>query len=214
MRQVGDMVTRVGDIELKGASTTSTSNSGRSASSNSAGSSLVQADVANMLRGPVGSVLTMHIRRSLRTSAAASPKPARPSSGGFSPMPALARTDTGQCFVLFHSSLACVVLLLLALAFAAHICCLHLLLTSPFALPLAPLASLRLTSCSFCLPACRPLVGGVAMVSTFVHAAALCVVLLLCHVLCSSSASALLLLAECVEMCEGVCFCSLVLVSC
>jgi hypothetical protein len=86
------MVTRVGDVVLRGAA----NGSGRPGSS-SQGTQLQQADVANLLRGPVGSVLTMHVRRSVGAGAHANASPsvsgsrvARPSSGGYSPMPALA----------------------------------------------------------------------------------------------------------------------------
>ena len=70
------MVTRVGQVVLR-----PPSRSGPGAST-----SLLQSDVANMLRGPVGSVLSMHVRRSQRKDL----RSRRPSSGGFSPLPALA----------------------------------------------------------------------------------------------------------------------------
>ena len=74
--QVGDMVTRVGQVVLRPPSRSGTG----------ASTSLLQSDVANMLRGPVGSVLSMHVRRSQRKDH----RSRRPSSGGFSPLPALA----------------------------------------------------------------------------------------------------------------------------
>jgi hypothetical protein len=132
------MVTRVGDVELKGASTPS---HGASSSSSSTGGSLVQADVANMLRGPVGSVLTMHVRRSLRTTTASSSKPTRPSSGGFSPMPALAHSDSGKRGVLTVG--ADCALCKCGVATAVWCYCrvvLHLLLSRPTLRPLAPAA--------------------------------------------------------------------------
>ena len=83
--QIGDMVTRVGDVVLRGAA-----NSNARTGASSPGAQLQQADVANLLRGPVGSVLTMHVRRCVpagahtpASPAAAGSRTARPSSGGY-----------------------------------------------------------------------------------------------------------------------------------
>lgn len=80
-------MTRVGDMNLCASTPSSPSQP-----------KMLQADVANLLRGPVGSLLNMHVRRSVRRGGQASlaaSRPARPSSGGFSPMPALSRSKSG-----------------------------------------------------------------------------------------------------------------------
>jgi hypothetical protein len=83
--QIGDLVTRVGDVLLRGAA-----NGNARTGASSPGAQLQQADVANLLRGPVGSVLTMHVRRCVAAGAhtpaspaASGSRAARPSSGGY-----------------------------------------------------------------------------------------------------------------------------------